>query len=163
MQTLVRMSMLRNVPIVFGERQIGLFHNACFDKTRKRVCALMISSGIRGKRIVPTEHICMIADRFILVDGWCRYRRSEEEQSSVFVRDASGLLVGYVSDYAMDPNTMEILAIEVHAGYWPKESRAGDWIYTYSFSQEDTVIIPTILRSRPCFSKEGNESCGCLR
>jgi len=140
--------MLRNIPVILGEQQMGLFQSACFDKTRKRVCAFIVSSGVRGKRIVPAQHVRMIADGFILVDGWSRYRHSDRQQTSLFVRDTTGLLVGRVTDYAIDKRTLEVLAVELIPGYWTRERRARDWIYAYNFAEDsDELSIPAFLLS----------------
>lgn len=159
---MIRMSMLRNVPVILEEKQIGLFHSACFDQTRKRVRALIVSSGMRGKRIVQAQHVRMIAEGFILIDGWEKYRRTDKQQTSLFVRDTTGLLAGRVTDYAIDKRTLEVLAIEVVSGYLPREICKRDWLYAYSFAEDsDELSIPVVLHSGPCFSREGNEECGC--
>jgi len=156
--------MLRNIPVICGDRQIGIFQSVCFDKTRKRVCAFVISGGLYGKRMVSIQHVLMIGQGFILIDGWSRYRRLDGQQISMFVRDTTGLLVGRVTDYAIDRDSMEILAIEVLPGYLPKEISIREWIYAYSFSEDaDAWIIPTLLHNQSCISKEGNERCECPR
>lgn len=138
--------MLRNVPVIWGERQIGYFQEACLDKTRKRVCALIVSSGMHGKRIVQTQHVHMIADGFVLVDNWTKYRCSARQRTTLFVRDTTGLLVGCVTDYAIDKTTMEILAVEIISGYMPKERKVKSWIYAYSFVEEsDELSIPVLM------------------
>ena len=150
------------MPVVLGEKQIGLFQNACFDPTRKRVCALIVSSGMRGKRTVPARHVRMIADGFILCDGWSRYRRTDKQQNALFVRDATGLLAGRVTDYAIDKRTLEVLAVEIAPGYLPAENRLRAWIYAYSFMEDsEELSIPVVLHSLPCISREGNGACGC--
>lgn len=159
-----RMSMLRNIPVICGEQQIGIFQSACFDKTRKRVCAFVISSGLHGKRVVSASHIRLIGRGFILVDDWSRYKRLDEQQTSLFVRDTTGLLVGRITDYAIDQESMEIIAIEVLPGYFPKEICIREWMYACSFSEEANAwIIPVILQNQSCISKEGNEQCVCPR
>lgn len=158
MQDLIRISMLRNIPVILGQRQMGIFQSACFDTARKRVCAFIVSSGVRGKRIVQAQHVRMIADGFILVDGWSRYRHSDKQQTSLFVRDTTGLLVGRVTDYAIDENAMEVLAIEVISGYCAKDRKERNWIYAYSIAEDsDELSIPAFLHDQPLISGEGNE------
>ena len=145
---MIRMSMLRNVPVIEGEKQIGFFQSICFDQARKRVRAFVISSGMHGKRVVEAQHICLIANQFILVDGWSRYHRTDKQQTLLFVRDTSGCLIGCVTDYAIEETTMEVLAIEMVSGYLSKEGRMKDWIYVYSFAaNSDELCIPAILKS----------------
>ena len=155
------MNMLRTTPVIQGERQIGYFQGICFDQARKRVRAFVISSGMYGKRIVEAQHIQMITDKFILVNGWSKYSRTDKQQTSLFVRDTSGLLVGRVTDYAIDETTLEVMAIEIVSGYLPRETRIRDWIYTYVFSENSgELCIPVILRSQQHFCREGFEACG---
>lgn len=154
--------MLRNIPVICGDRQIGLFQSVCFDKTRKRVCAFVISGGLCGKRIVPIQHVRMVGREFILIDGWSRYSRMDGQQASLFVRDTTGLLVGRITDYAVDQESMEILAIEFLSGYHPEAIHRREWMYAYSFSEDaDAWIVPVIPHSQPCISEEGNETCEC--
>jgi len=154
--------MLRNTPVIHDACQIGLLQGVCFDETRKRVCAFIISSGMHGKKIIQVRHIQIITQEFILVDGWSRYRRSHKQQTSLFVRDTNGLLVGRVTDYAIDTKTLDVLAIEIIPGYLPEENRMRNWIYAYDFSANTRELsIPVILHSRPFFLREGNEACGC--
>lgn len=157
---MIRMSMLRNVPVILDERQIGLMQSVCFDQTRKRVQALIVSGGIHGKRIVQAQHIRTITSGFILVDGWSKCHRSDRQQLELFVRDTSGLLAGRVTDYAIDTKTLNVLAVEVVSGYLPQEIRKKVWFFTYSFVEAaEELSIPVFFCSEPHFSEEGNKVC----
>ncbi|MBE5799296.1 MAG: hypothetical protein E7321_05020 [Clostridiales bacterium] len=157
---MIRMSMLRNEPVVMGERQIGLLQSISLDKARKRVCALVVSCGMHGKRIVPSQHVCMIADGFILVGSQEKYRHSDKQQIWPFARDTTGLLVGRVTDYAIDRKTLDVLAIEIITGYWGKEIRNRIWLYEYSpASDADEIIIPSLFHNKSSCSTEGSEEC----
>ena len=161
---MIRMSMLRNTPVIRGEQQIGYFQSVCFDQARKRVRAFVISSGMHGKRIVEAQHIRTITDGFILVNGWSKYHRGHKQQTALFVRDISGLLVGCVTDYAIDEETLEVLAIEMISAYLPKEIARRDWMYTYNFMKDSgELCIPSILNNQQYFFMEGFETCGFPR
>jgi len=54
---LIRMSILRNFSVICGHRQIGLLQNASLDEAQKQVLALIVSCGIRGKRVILPESI----------------------------------------------------------------------------------------------------------
>ena len=141
---------------------MGLLQSVCFDQDRKRICALIVSSGVRGKKIVQTQHVQMLEKRFIMVDQWSKYRRSDQQQMALFVRDTTGLLVGRVTDYAIEEETMNILAVEMIPGYFPQAYRRRMWIHEYTFSKGlDEICIPDILHSWPCFSKEVDTTCEC--
>lgn len=154
--------MLRNVPVVLGERNIGLFQTACFDPAQKRVCALIVSCGMHGKRIVKAQDVRMIAEEFILIDGFSKYRRSNKQQNTPFVRDTTGLLAGRVTDYAIDRKTLDVMAIEVTPGYLFGEQHKRTWIYAYNRTKTDEALsIPAVLHNCPYLSREENEICEC--
>ena len=159
---LIRMSMLRNVPVVQGQRRIGLLQNVCFDAEYKRISALIVSGGVHGKRIVHAAHVCTITPEFILIDRWSRYRSSVRQQTPLFVRDTTGLLVGRVTDYAIEKETMCILAVEMIPGYLLQERKKRTWIYEYMISDcSGEISIPDIRYGWPSDSKEGNMACEC--
>ena len=161
---MIRMSMLRNIPVVFGEKQIGLFQDVCFDRTRKRVCAFVVTCGMRGKKLIPAAHVCMISESFILIDGLEKYRHSDRQETSLFVRDMTGTLVGRVADYAIDKKSLDILAIEIMPGYGPKERSIRIWMYAYAFSEDcGELNIPLDLRCLAVLFKEENVACEYLR
>ena len=149
--------MLRNFPVIQEERQVGLLQSIRFDSARKRVCALVVSCGMRGKCVVPAQRVRMIADGFILIDGMEKYRRTDQQETWPFIRDTSGLLIGRIVDYAIDKRTMEVYAIECIQGYWFSDCTCRVWIYEYtSMNVPDECIVPDILSSKPIFSREGN-------
>lgn len=161
---MVRMSILRNYPIVLEERQIGLLQSIRFDAARKRVCALVVSCGIRGKQIVPIQHVRVIADGFILVSGIEKHRHADQQQMLPFVRDTTGILVGRVTDYAIHRESLDILAIEMISGYGPKEIKNRFWMNGYSISCDaDEIVIPDISHGMPSYSMEGDGVCAYRR
>ena len=103
---MVRMSALRNMPVILGKVRLGLVQSVSLDEARKRVQALIVSCGIRGKRVILPESVLSIGDGFILAEASRRYHRSDEPSPCPFVRDSAGLLVGLVTDYALDEKTL---------------------------------------------------------
>ena len=162
MLNLIRMSTLRNVPVVFGQRHIGLFQDVCFDQTRKRVYALVVACGMKGKLLIPAKCVRVLSEQFILVDGVEKYRHAYKQNMQLFVRDTTGLLVGRVSDYAIDERSLDILALEMIPGYGASERRKRIWIYTYSVSKGlDELSIPLDLHRQSSLFQEGNDACEC--
>ena len=49
---MVRMSALRNMPVILGKVRLGLVQSVGLEEARKRVQALIVSCGIRGKRVI---------------------------------------------------------------------------------------------------------------
>ena len=154
---MIRMSALRNTPVICCSRQIGLLQSISLDEARKRVHALVVSCGMRGKRVVLREHVQAIADGFILADQADKYKRIYEKAGSPFVRDTTGMLAGCVTDYAVDEGTLEILAVEIMPGYWPPASRQRLWAFAYHRSEDPDggLIVPASLGSGLIFSREG--------
>ena len=154
---LVRMSVLRNYPVISGNRQIGLLQSISLDEAQKRVCALIVSCGFRGKRVLLPQDVQSIADGFILASGTQKYRRELETAPCQFVRDSAGLLAGRITDYAIDEKSLCIQAIEMMPGYLPREQRIRIWVYAYARpdSAAPELIVPSSLGSELNYTKEG--------
>lgn len=144
---MVRMSALRNYPVICSQQRLGLLQSVCLDTAQKRVCALIVSCGLRGKRVVLREDVLSVADGFILARNPQKYKRSFETQRCRFARDTTGLLAGYVTDYAMDEKTLEIAAIELIPGCWPSERKERLWLYVYDMQSASAgeLTIPAYL------------------
>ena len=72
---MVRMSILRNYPVICDKKQLGLLQSISLDTAQKRVCALIVSCGMRGKRLILPEHVLSIADGFILAERVEKYNQ----------------------------------------------------------------------------------------
>ena len=151
---MIRMSMLRNYPVIHLQKQIGLVQSLTMDPARKRVQALIVSGGLKGKRILPATMIQAIGDGYILAKSIQAYKRSMEPVISPFARDSTGCLVGLVTDYAIDERTLEVLAAEMMTGYLPHEQRNRIWMYAYHCTGSSDMIVPASLGSELIFSKE---------
>ena len=158
---MIRLSVLRNLPVICGHRQIGLLQNASLNEAQNQVLALIVSCGIRGKRVILPESVEAIGKGFVVVRGVQRYKRKYEAAPCSFVRDTSGLLCGRVTDYALDDETFAVQAFEMSPGYLGKARRTRLWIYDYrrSESHAEELIIPALLGHELTFAREGNEEC----
>lgn len=161
---MVRMSVLRNYPVICDEKRLGLLQSISLDTAQKRVCALIVSCGMRGKRVVLPEDVLSVADGFILARQAGKYKRRFEIPACRFARDTTGLLAGRVTDYAIDEKTLQIEAIEIIPGYLPSERRAFLWTYAYVRADERKLelTIPACLGSELIDSREGT-SCAYRR
>ena len=157
---MIRMSALRNVPVICGEKQLGLLQAVSLDEAQKRVCALIISCGLRSKRMVLPEAVLSIADGFILAKRAEKYRRSMEKTPCAFVRDSTGLLCGRVTDYALD-ESLNVQAVEIMPGYWPSERRSRIWAFTWHRTDDEALSVPACLGSERIVAREGSEPCAC--
>ena len=154
---MIRMSAWRNKPVVLTNRQVGYLQTVILDQAQKRVHALIVSRGIKGKCMVLPEQICHISDCCILIDGTRKYERIKENQPCRFAVDTAGRLVGRVMDYAIDPENMAVNAIEIMPGYLPPESGIRIWVYEYrrSLNAVHTLTIPALTGYEPTLSWEG--------
>lgn len=158
MPIMIRMSSMLNWPVILQNRQEGLLQSVSLDSAQKRVYALIVSCGIRGKRIVFAPQVRSIADGFILVDSIEKYKRRYETDACRFVRDTTGLLTGSITDYAIDENTLSIQALEMIPGYLPSERKVRIWVYEYVRTDRESteLIVPASLGRELILSREGN-------
>lgn len=161
---MMRLSALRNMPVVCEGRQLGLLQGICLHEDQRRLCGVIASCGFHGKRVIPAEEISAITDGFILARKAQKYKRSFEKPLCMFVRDTSGLLAGRITDYAIDERTLRVTAIEMASGYLPKEWRRRIWIYAFACATPTSleVTIPSGFLCGPTLSGEGIEECVCL-
>jgi len=155
---MIRMSALRNRPVVLSNRQIGYLQTAILDHAQKRVQALIVSRGIQGKCIVLPEQVCHMTDCCILIDGMKKYERMSEKRPCRFAVDTTGRLVGRITDYAVSPKRLEIIAVEIMPGYMPPELSVRIWIYEYqrAANAAHTLTIPALNSYEPTYSWEGS-------
>ena len=156
---MIRMSILRNFSAICGHRQIGLLQNASLDEAQKQVLALIVSCGIRGKRVILPESIEAIGRGFIIARDVRRYNRAQETTLCTFIRDTSGLLCGRVTDYAVNEATLAIEAVEMIPGYLGSARKKRIWVYDYQRSENhaEELIVPACLGGELTLTKEGNE------
>lgn len=156
---MVRMSALRNMPVILGKVRLGLVQSVGLDEARKRVQALIVSCGIRGKRVILPESVLSIGDGFILAEVSRRYHRSDEPSPCPFVRDSAGLLVGLVTDYALDEKTLDVVAVEMKPGHLSRMGRL--WMYSYARQDAGSLelTIPACMGSELIGVREETEAC----
>lgn len=158
---MVRMSALRNMPVILGNERLGLLQSVSLDEARKRVRALIVSCGIRGKRVVPPDCVQSIGDGFILAERSRRYHRRDENAPCPFVRDSSGLLVGMVTDYAIDETTLEVVAVEMKPGHLTGRRAGRLWMYSYARQEPSSLelTVPACMGSELIGVREETEPC----
>ena len=154
---MIRMSALRNRPVVLLNRQIGYFQSLFLDQAQKRVRALIVSRGIKGKCAVLPEQVSHVSDCCIQIDGFEKYQGIDECLLCRFAVDTTGSLVGKVMDYAIDPVSMDVCAVEIMPGYLPPESGIRIWVYDYRKTENaaQTITIPAISGYEPTLLWEG--------
>ena len=157
---LIRMTTLRNKPVILFKRQIGYLQNILPDYAQKRVHALIVSRGMRGKSVVMPEQICHISDNCILIDGITKYDAVKDYSLCRFAVDTSGHLIGRVVDYALDPVSMKVCSVEILPGYLPPECRARIWVYDYrkTMNAAHTLTIPSLTAYEPILCRRESDA-----
>ncbi len=155
------MSALRNYPVICGRKNVGLLQSVCLDTAQKRVSALIVACGLRGKKMILPQDVISLAKDFILVERVRKFRRGMEGEAGMFIRDTTGLLAGRAVDYAIDENDMTVKAIEMIAGYLPGERRRRIWVFSYERTEETQaeLIVPACLGCEQIFFREGILPC----
>lgn len=126
----------------------------------KQVSELIVACGLRGKRIVPRGSIQSVADGFVLVKDTLRCKCAHPPAKSMFAHDANGLLLGYVTDYAIDEHTMQVQAIEVLTGYLPGKYTKRIWVFDYECRNQEEVIVPASFCGELMRLNEEDGICG---
>lgn len=140
---MVKMSALRNCPVLCAERRIGFLQSIAVDHRQKRVQSLMMASGMHGKRVVAVGDILSIGDGVIRVRHSQKYTREDEPVPFGFVRDGTGLLVGRITDYMIEERDMRIAALEMIRGYRTSERTPRIWLFTYAMGEKrGEVLVP---------------------
>lgn len=139
---MIRMSMLRNRGVFQRGKQIGLLHSVCLDTAQKTVHSLVVAGGLKGKRIVYSDQILSMSGGDIHVGDTIRYKKSLEPPKSGFFRDESGLLIGRITDYLIDEETLSLIAIQMIQGYLTREERKCIWVFIWNQSLNVDLTIP---------------------
>jgi len=153
----IRMSALRNRPVVLSNRQIGYFQTILLDPAQKRVRALIVSRGIKGKCVVLPEQVSHVSDCCIQIDSFEKYTSITANPLCRFAVDTTGSLIGRVMDYVIDPVCMGVCAVAIMPGYLPPECSIRIWVYDYQKTENAayTITVPAISGYEPTILWEG--------
>lgn len=154
---MLRISELRNTPVIVNQIPAGVLHSISMDMEQKRVCALSVSCGLRGRRLVLPEDVLSITNEFILARNIRRYKQPGDRDNARFIRDSTGILVGFVTDYAISEQKMEIEAVEMRIGFLRKEYAARIWVLDFICPpQKEELIVPASLGCELIYSAGRN-------
>lgn len=154
---MIRLSAVRNLPVILGDKKLGYVHDFVFDDEQKRVLMLIAACGMRSKRVVFSKDILAMNENFIMIRASYPHKRSMTAVRCCFVHDATGLVAGSVRDYAIDPDTMEIRAIQICTGYLPSDHKRRIWMYSFVRHKDipDVLSIPLHLCQELISAGEG--------
>ena len=145
---MIRMSTMRNTPVIIGQKTIGVLQSFDIDMAQKRVCALNVACGLRGRYMILPKDVVTISPEFILAENTVRSGQFDGKKNARFVRDSTGFLIGYVTDYAVSEENLQLAAIEMRIGFFPGEHKIRIWIMDFTCpSSEREIIVPSALGS----------------
>ncbi len=155
---MVRLSALRNRPVICEGKPLGLLQSVSLDDDQRGVEALIVSCGFRGKHVVLGRDVLSVADGFILAGRAIKYKRSLERPLCRFARDTTGLLAGRVTDFAIDEGALRVAAVQLAPGYLPGERGRRMWLYVYARGDAGTgeITVPALLDRGTILCREEN-------
>lgn len=154
-----RVNAVRNVPVIMGNKRIGLMMGLHFDLHAKRATEMVVACGLRGKRRIECKYVTGITDEFILVDDTAKSAPERGRINKAFAFDTTGLLVGSVSDYAVDESSMSILASEVTTRYHPGTYSRQIWVFDYEYIKTGEILLPASIGCELIGTKKEEEIC----
>ena len=112
----VRTARVLGLPAVLGARVLGRVERAVPDASGRALKGLLIRRGLGGARWVGRENVGVLGDVSIILRG--RAVRPPREAACTLgaVVDEAGLTLGRVTDLWLNPETLEITALEVTLG-----------------------------------------------
>ena len=137
-----RLSMIRNYPVIFKNKRVGLLLGIRSDLHTKSVSDLIISCGFRGKRIIQSNCVDTIADGFILLRNMPLCSPMQECTEADFVFDTTGLFVGRIMDLVIEESSMTIQALDVCTGYLSGIFSKRIWVFEFEQKSHGEVVIP---------------------
>lgn len=155
---MLRISDLRNTPVIINQKTVGILHSISIDMVQKKVHALHVSCGLLGRRLVMPEDILNITNEFILVGSIYRYKHPVNSSNARFIRDSTGMLIGYVTDYIINTeHEFQLEAVEMRVGFLPKEYAVRIWALDFFCQiQDDELIVPASLGCELTYSSGRN-------
>jgi len=107
---------LIGLPVIRGGKTIGLLEQAVLDESGRRLRGIVVREGIGGAKWIDCEDIRTIGGVSILVSGEFRKLPKEAGFRLGHVQDTAGLRLGTVTDALINPDTMEVEALEISNG-----------------------------------------------
>lgn len=107
---------LIGLPVIRGGRTVGLLEQAVLDESGKKLRGIIVREGIGGAKWIDRADIQTIGGVSVLVSGDLRKPPKEAGFRLGHVQDTSGLRLGTVTDALINPDTLEVEALEISNG-----------------------------------------------
>ena len=115
-ETVTGIQGLIGLPVIRGGKTVGLLEQAVLEESGKKLRGIIIREGLGGAKWVDCEDIQTIGGVSVLISGELKRLPKEADFRLGRVQDTSGLRLGTVTDALIDPETLEVEALEISNG-----------------------------------------------
>ncbi len=107
---------LIGLPVIRSGKTVGLLEQAVLAESGKKLQGIIVREGIGGAKWVDRENIQTIGGVSVLISGELKRPPKEAGFRLGRVQDTSGLRLGTVTDALINPETLEVEALEISNG-----------------------------------------------
>ena len=107
---------LIGLPVIRGGKTVGLLEQAVLEESGKKLRGIIVREGIGGAKWVDRDNIQTIGGVSVLVSGDLKKPPKEAGFRLGRVQDTTGLRLGTVTDALINPETLEVEALEISNG-----------------------------------------------
>ncbi len=107
---------LIGLPVIRGGKTVGLLEQAVLEESGKKLRGIIVREGIGGAKWVERENIQTVGGVSVLISGELKRPPKEAGFRLGRVQDTSGLRLGTVTDALINPETLEVEALEISNG-----------------------------------------------
>ena len=107
---------LIGLPVIRDGKTVGLLEQAVLEESGRKLRGIIVRQGLGGAKWGDHEHIETIGGVSVLVSGELKKPPKEAGFRLGRVQDTSGLRLGTVTDALINPETLEVEALEISNG-----------------------------------------------
>ena len=107
---------LIGLPVIRGGKTVGMLEQAILEESGRKLRGIIVREGIGGAKWVDVEDIRTIGGVSVLISGDLKKPPKEAGFRLGRVQDTSGLRLGTVTDALLNPDTLEVEALEISNG-----------------------------------------------
>ena len=129
------------MPVVLNGRRIGRVSGVQLSKQLSQVRGVWVDRGFKPRRYLDEDGIELIGDVSLLAKS--AGRREKGEGKTIFTRALAedGSRAGAITDAYVDPETGEVLALELSRGVWDDLIRGRSRVSHYTVRPDGEVVV----------------------
>jgi len=112
----IRLSRVVGLPVIHAGKLLGHVEQAVADGEGRHLTGLVIRRGLRGTRWASRTDVGVLGEVSVVLTHLPQRPPQRVQKPWGLVKDASGLTLGRVTDMWLQPETMEVTALEVSLG-----------------------------------------------